>query len=196
VGKKILFPFSYSTEFQHGYSWAMELAVRMDAKLFFFTSVPNGKTDQGLVQNIYHSLLAARGKYLQHFNPSAKNAGAVKTERCIGEGEFTGALRSFVKKTTFDVVVVDPQASELSADTLDDVVRHSKGVIVLPSQKIGLDQPPVSADTETEKDITENFYDILRKSDTYKLPDNFFTTLGKDKNLSNYLRKLFGKRDN
>lgn len=159
----------------------MELAARMNAKLFFFTAVPSEKNEAGL-RHVYHSLLAARGSYLQHANPLERKP-TVKTERCIERGDFTWSLLKFVRRKKFDVIVVDPKASVLSPDTLQDVVAHSNGVIVLPEQTTGLDEPAHEA--------TEQFYDILRNSETYKLPGNFFSTLGKDKSLFNYLRKIF-----
>lgn len=193
MSKKILFPFCFDSDFNRGYSWTMELAVRMNAKLFFFTAVPpDSKAEKGIMRNVYHSLLEARGNYLQYFNTSKNGTTLAKTERCIEKGDFTWSLLKFVKKTRFDVIVVDPRASHLTPDTLHDVVEFSNGVIVLPNEpENSPDRTPEVPPSEIEKKITEDFYNTLRQAETYKLPGNFFRALGRDQSLFNYLRRFF-----
>jgi len=197
VSKRILFPFSFEKNFQRGYSWTMELASRMNATPFFFTVVPAHQHDQNPQGNVYHSLLEARGNYLQYFRFSNKKARSVpKTERLIEKGDFTWSLIKFVKKTKFDIIVVDLQASELSPTTLQDVVEHANGVIVLPDDKESVDHPLTGPSKAIEKRIRQDFYEILEQSDLYKVHGNFFRTLGRDKRLFNYLRGFFSKNRN
>ena len=87
----------------------MELASRMNATPLFFTVVPSHQEDQTLEGNVYHSLLEARGNYLQYFRFSNRKRSKPipKTERLIEKGDFTWSLIKFVKKTKFDIIVVD-----------------------------------------------------------------------------------------
>jgi hypothetical protein len=197
VSKKILFPFSFEKDFHRGYSWTMELASRMNATPFFFTVLPaRYPNDQNRISKVYHSLLEARGNYLQYFH-DAKNVRAIpKTERLIEKGDFTWSLIKFVKKTKFDIIVVDLQASELSPTTLQDVVENANGVIVLPDQKESPDHSADGTAKGVEKKITQDFYDILGQSNLYKVPSYFFQALGRDKKVFNYLRSLFRKNQN
>lgn len=174
----------------------MELASRMNATPFFFTVVPTHQHDQNRLSNVYHSLLEARGNYLQYFRFSKKGRSIPKTERLIEKGDFTWSLIKFVKKTKFDIIVVDLQASELSPTTLQDVVENANGVIVLPDQKESIDHRMAGHSKAIEKKITQDFYDTLGQSDLYKVPGNFFRTLGRDRRLFNYLRGLFRKNQN
>jgi hypothetical protein len=175
----------------------MELASRMNATPFFFTVVPaHHHHDKNRLSNVYHSLLEARGNYLQYFHLSNKGRSIPKTERLIEKGDFTWSLIKFVKKTKFDIIVVDLQASELSPTTLQDVVENANSVIVLPDQKQSLDHPLAGPGRAIEKKITQDFYDTLGQSDLYKVPGNFFRTLGRDRRLFNYLRGFFRKNQN
>ncbi len=59
-------------------------------------------------------------------------------------------------------------------------------MIVLPEgQRPSEDKAP--------QPMADHFYDILRKSELYKLPENFFSTLGNDRSVFNYLRRFFQK---
>jgi len=190
---KILFPFSFEKNFHRGYSWTMELASRLNATPFFFTVIPFHQHDQNPLSNVYHSLLEARGNYLQYFRLSKTGKSIPKTERLIEKGDFTWSLIRFVKKTKFDIIVVDLQASELSPTTLQDVVENANGVIVLPDQKEARVNSLAGPSKAIEKKIKQDFYDILEHSDLYKVPGNFFRTLGGDRRLFNYLRGFFTK---
>ena len=189
--KKILFPFSSDRELTVGYNWAMELASRMNAALFFFTTVPDSEQNKAaFVDHLSHSLLEAQGNYLQH---ASMEISPAKTERHIGEGDFTFSLSKFVRKNRFDIVVIDPVSSHLTAHTLDYVVENSNGVIVLPEHNnASIPQLPL----RDHQGNPDDFYDVLHKADLYKLPENFFTTLGKDRRLFNYLRTFFRKKSN
>ena len=173
----------------------MELASRMNATPLFFTVVPAHQDDPNREGNVYHSLLEARGNYLQYFRFSNRKRSKPipKTERLIEKGDFTWSLIKFVKKTKFDIIVVDLQASELSPTTLQDVVEHANGVIVLPDEKESLDRSLAGPSKAIEKKIKQDFYDILEQSDLYKVPGYFFRTLGRDRRLFNYLRGFFTK---
>jgi hypothetical protein len=192
VYKRILFPFSPGKSFNTGYNWAMELAGRMNASLLFFTTVPSdNKNNAESVQRVYHSLLEAQGSYLQQAHNRLSPA---KTERHIEEGEFTWSLSRFVKSNRFDIVVIDPTASSLAKDTLDYVVENSDGVIVLPEHQTDETFNRSDSPNASEKKLTEDFYNVLHQADLYKLHDNFFSTLGQDKTLFNYLRGFFKKK--
>jgi hypothetical protein len=194
VDKKILFPFSLDKDFHRGYAWTMELATRMNATLYFFTSIPDQQTEEKyLLKHIYHALLSARGNYLRYFQSPAKSTAIARTERCIEKGEFNNSLIQFVMKTRFDIVVVDPNASGITLSTIKGVVENSSGVIVLPDQEGLSSRVHAGPIGEIRKNVTENFFETLRQSDLYKLRTNFFLTLGQDKRLFNYLRCFFGK---
>src|SRR5260221_14395805 len=168
-----------------------------NATPFFFTVVPaENRHDNEPSSHVYHSLLEARGNYLKYFRFSKRSRSIPKTERLIEKGDFTWSLIKFVKKTKFDIIVVDLQASELSPTTLQDVVENANGVIVLPDQKEARVNSLAGPSKAIEKRIKQDFYDILAQSNLYKVPSNFFHTLGRDKSLFNYLHGLFRKSQN
>ncbi len=174
----------------------MELAVRMNATLYFFTTVPDHQQDDKyILRHVYHSLLVARGNYLQYYAAPTKGTAIAKTERLIEKGDLTWSLIKFVKKTNFDIVVVDPNASGLTAATIHDVVENSKGVIVLPDQKEIPDDLANRTAKEIGKNPSDHFFEVLRQSDCYQLHSNFFRILGQDKRLFNYLRCFFRKKE-
>ena len=174
----------------------MELALRMNATLYFFTAVPEDHPDdKHFLKNIYFSLLAARGNYLQHSFTPRKITAIAKTERLIEKGDLTWSLIKFVKKTKFDIVVVDPGASGLTPSTIHDVVENSNGVIVLPDQSEISYSPAYRSGNETGENATDDFFNVLQQSDCYQLHSNFFRILGEDKRLFNYLRGFFRKNE-
>jgi len=192
VHKKILFPFSPGKSLNSGYAWAMQLAARMNAPLFFFTTVPaNEKNKDQFLHHVHCSLLEAQGSYLQY---TSQRRAPARTEPHIEQGDFTGSLSQFLKRIRFDIVVIDPQTSGLPKTSLKYVVENSNGVIVLPDQPENSYHSFSTSTKESEKKITESFYSVLHHSDLYKLQDNFFHTLGKDKGVFNYLRSLFEKK--
>ena len=78
----------------------MELAVRMNATLYFFTTVPDHQQDDKyILRHVYHSLLVARGNYLQYYAAPTKGTAIAKTERLIEKGDLTWSLIKFVKKS-------------------------------------------------------------------------------------------------
>lgn len=173
--RKILFPFSVDTPYYEGYSWAVELASKMEAELWLFTASEN--KDEETIQRIFHSLLEAQGHYLQL---SPNNSVKIKTERWIETGNLKNSLLSFLKKNPVDITVLDPSLP-MDKQTESEVIDYSKGAIVLPSKK--------------DNDSADNqFYEKLHDAELYKLPENFYDTLSNDHSLFNYLRKVF-KRD-
>jgi hypothetical protein len=192
VHKKILFPFSPGKSFDVGYTWAMELAARMNGALSLFTTVPTDEENNvAFRQHVYNSLLAAQGNYSQYVS---RNLSPSPTEPHIGQGDFTGSLSQFLKTNRFDIVVIDPQASGLPKTALEEVVENSNGVIVLPHHQRKPDSRGPLSRQENEKKIAEAFYDVLHQSELYKIHDNFFRTLGRDQPLFNYLRSFFKRR--
>ena len=139
----------------------MELAVRMDATVYFFTTVPaHPHKEKDFLRQVYHAMLAARGDYLQYFHTPTKGIAIAKTERHIEKGDLSWSLMKFVKKTKFDIVVVDPVASGITPSTIYDVVENSDGVIVLPKQKEIPDNPFCRDGMEIEKNRTKDFFDV------------------------------------
>jgi hypothetical protein len=192
VHKKILFPFSPGRSMNTGYGWSLELASRMNAVLFFFTAVPETEPNKPeFLEKLSHSLLKAQGNYLQYTAQLNQHA---RTERHIDEGDFTFTLSRFIKRNRFDIVVIDPQASELPKTSLEYVVANSDGVIVLPAQPEDFYHEVSQTNKESEEKLTEAFYNVLHHSDLYKLHENFFRTLGKDSGVFNYLRSFFKKK--
>jgi hypothetical protein len=191
VDKRILFPFASDRDFHQGYAWAMELASRIRGTLFFFTAIPEEVTDK-VKQDVYLSLMRAQSDYLLYADTSKKGHEPVKTERLIEQGDYYASLISVLKKSRFDIAIIDPRAVALPTSAIEGMVEYSEGVIILPDQK-GYTQPNEKPADEMEKKVTEDFYETLRRSDLYKLPSNFFRTLGQDKGLFNYLRGLFRK---
>ncbi len=179
ITKTLLYPFSVESQYFDSYAWACELALRMKAKLKLFTTSPAPSS----TQPIYHSLLEAHGYYLQHYPHRGVKSNDVQKEPCIASGELETALVSHLKNNPVDIVIIDPELSATLAQGLSVIVKESGGVIVLPSIK-GKPSAPPSAD---------KFYDDLRRARLYKLPSNFFFTLGKDHSAFNYLRKFFQK---
>jgi len=62
-----------------------------------------------------------------------------------------GRLSKFVKKTKFDIIVVDLQASELSPTTLQDVVEPCQWCHCTPDEKESLDRPLTGPGKAIEK---------------------------------------------
>jgi hypothetical protein len=176
--KKILFPFSIHTSYYEGYSWAIELALKMEAELWLFTT--SESRDDESKQLIFQSLLEAQGHYLK--SATGKNSEVkIKTERWIETGNLTDSLLSFLKKNPIDITILDSSLPMDSQSEFPEVINSSKGAIVLHSKN--------------EKAQENIFYERLRHAELYKLPENFFDTLSNDHSLFNYLRKVF-KRNN
>jgi len=179
MAKKILFPFSANTvSYYEGYSWAFELASKMGSDLVLFTTAPS--KDELSLQTIYHSLLGARGHYLQ--SVYHKNSKPARTEPLIEKGDFKKKLLEFLKKNTSYITILDPSLPFFDQPILSEVIRFSNGVIVLPNS---LEQQSLENNPEGA------FYDKLHEAELYKLPENFFDTLGDDRSLFNYLSRFF-----
>jgi len=175
MAKKILFPFSVDTPYYEGYSWAVELASKMEAELWLFTASKD-KTEE-TVQQIFHSLLEAQGHYLQlSANKPAKVK--IKTERWIETGSLKNALLTFLKSNSVDITILDSSLL-MDKQSESEVIDFSRGAIVLSSKK------------EMTTEYESQFYKKLQEAELYKLPDNFYATLGNDHSLFNYLRNFF-----
>ncbi len=180
VPKTLLYPFSIDHPYFEGYAWACELAQRMKARLQVFTTSP---VQPVATRSVYHSLLEAHGYYMEHYPHTRAQSSEVLAEPHIAAGELEIELVSHLKTNPVDIVIIDPFMSATLAQELSEIIRQSGGVIVLPPEKGGSSTPPSS----------EKFYDDLRRARLYKLPSNFFFTLGKDHSAFNYLRKFFQK---
>jgi hypothetical protein len=180
--KVLLYPFSAETSYFESYAWAVELASRMNAHLQLFTTTWLSGNLSFTRDRIYHSLLEAQGYYLEHYRRES-NQTEIKSEPYITDGDLTDELVSHLRKNTVDVVVLDPAFMAKHHRKLGEIVEASGGVIALPAGK--------RMDNDVKSDY---FYDILRKAELYKLPENFFSTLGKDQAVFNYLRRIFQKK--
>jgi len=178
MAKKILFPFSVDTPYHEGYFWAVELAIKMKAELLLFTALET--KDEQNVQRVFHSLLEAQGHYLKQ-SPDKDLSHKIKTERCIETGNLTHSLLSFLKKNKVDITVVDTALPVNIQSELSEVIDHSPGAIVL--NRNNAEKQQVS------------FYEKLQHAELYKLPENFYDTLGGDHSLFNYLRKVFRRKE-
>ena len=188
VKKVLLYPFSIDCPYFEGYAWAMELAFRMRASLQLFTTISAGQNVKGSTDSIYHSLLEAHGYFLQHYQQEGIKSNEVKREACIiQEGELEEELISHLKKNPVNIVIIDSSISTVHTSGVKEIVKESGGVILLSE-----DQP--SGDDKPHPSRTDHFYDRLRRADLYKLPENFFDTLGNDHSLFNYLRKFIQRK--
>ena len=176
MAKKILFPFSVDTPYYEGYSWAVELASKMEADLWLFTTSKD--KEEKTIQHIFHSLLEAQGHYLQSASHNG-NGSKIKTERWIETGNLKSSLLTFLQKNPVDITVLDSSLPMDKQSELSEVIDYSKGAIVLSSKK------------EKNNGHESKFYEKLHDAELYKLPENFFSTLGNDHSLFNYLRKVF-----
>lgn len=184
IYKTLLYPFSTTTSFFEGYAWAIELALRLNAKLQLFTVIPG--SDEASVDKAYQSLLAAHGYYLHHFNHDTSNQSRLIQERFIVRGEIKDGLIMHLKNNPVDIMIIDTVFQSLHRADMKEIVRESNGAIMLSDHM-----------TETESSSsfsnTEYFYNQLLHAEFYKIPENFFSSLQHDHSAFNYLRKFFLK---
>jgi hypothetical protein len=183
ITKTLLYPFSIDRPYFESYAWAIELAQRMQAKLFLFTTTGTPSLTPSAADPIYHSLLEAQGYYLQHYQPNGHKQADITKEPCITAGELEHELVAHLRKNPVDIVILDSQFALAHATGLSQIVKESAGVIVLPK----------SNQSSKWVGVADHFYDDLRRAKLYKLPTNFFSTLGTDHSAFNYLRKFFQK---
>jgi len=184
--KTLLYPFYVNSPYFEGYAWAVELALRMKAKLQLFTSttIPSGATIPA--DSIYHSLLEAHGYYLEHYkNPDIKLSD-ISRKPNITNGLLKDELISYLRKNRVDIVIIDPLFLSAQIKEIPEIEKQAKGLIFLPERK--------SFENISAQPLTDHFYDVLQRSELYKLPENFFVTMGNDLTVFNYLRKFFQKR--
>ncbi len=188
VKKVLLYPFSIDCPYFEGYAWAMELAFRMRASLQLFTTISAAQNLNGSTDCIYLSLLEAHGYFLQHYQHKGIKSNEVKREACIIQGgELKEELILHLKTNPVDIVIIDFSISTGHTEGVKEIVKESCGVILLSE-----DQP--SGDNKHHPSRADHFYDRLRRADLYKLPENFFDTLGNDLSLFNYLRKFIQRK--
>lgn len=177
--KTLVFPFSIEHSYFESYAWAVELALRINARLLLFTTASSADASQ----QVYHSLLAAHGYYLQHYPAGVQRDLSAFREPMIAPGDMVVELISFLRTHPTDILILDAAFSKGHAVKIQQIVRESAGAIVLPADDPG--KPVVSAD---------HFYDLLRRARLYKLPNNFFSSLARDRGAFNYLRKFFQQK--
>ena len=182
--KVILYPFAINSPYFEGYAWAVELAFRMKAKLQLFTTTAIAPGITAPFDSIYHSLLQAHGYYLEHYNHSESKPSEVSREPSITNGELKDDLILHLKTNPVDIVIIDPPFLSTQFRGLSEIGKQAKGMILLPE----------NLDVSQSLTYNDHFYDVLRHSELHKLPENFFVTLGNDKSVFNYLRKLFQKK--
>ncbi|CAN5459973.1 hypothetical protein BH09BAC3_BH09BAC3_15580 [soil metagenome] len=184
VKKTILYPFSINSPYFEGYAWAFELAFRMKAKLQLFTSTA---VSPGVIvppDSIYRSILEAHGYYLEHYKHPESQLRDVSREPSITHGELKDDLLFHLKSYPVDIVIIDTPFLSTQFKGLQAIERQAKGMILLPD----------ASGVISTLSHNDHFYDVLRRSELYKLPENFFVTLGNDKSIFNYLRGLFQKK--
>ena len=184
--KVLLYPFSANSAYFEGYSWALELAIRLKAKLQLFTTTALAQDTIESRDSIYHSLLQAHGYFLQHYPHNGLKSNEVLREPCIVAGELKHELIVHLKQNPVDIVILDPLFLSEHQNGLPEIVKESGGVIVLSNA-----EPPAE-----NRGTIDHFFDHLRRAHLHKLPANFFTTLGNDHSVFNYLRKIFQKNRN
>lgn len=177
--KTLVFPFSIDSPYFDSYAWAVELAIRLNAKLLLFTTASSAD----IAQKVYHSLLAAHGHYLQHYPSAVQRDVSAFREPMIAKGDLVVELISFLRANPADIVIVDGAFSIRHAMKLQQIVKESAGAIVLPA-----DTP------EKQVRTSDHFYELLRRARLYKLPNNFFSSLARDRGAFNYLRKFFQQK--
>ncbi len=183
--KVLLYPFSTEVSYFENYAWATELAWRMNARLQLITTTSLSNDRSSTRDAIYESLLQAQGYYLEHYRHSSSSA-EIRSEPFISDGDLGSALMSHLHKNSVDVVVLDGTFLSRNYKKLREIVDSSGGVIALPRT-----QDPIELQSRSD-----HFYDILRRAELYKLPENFFSTLGSDSTVFNYLRRFFQKKKN
>jgi hypothetical protein len=177
--KTLIYPFSIDNPYFESYAWAVELALRINAKLLLFTTTPSADA----TQPVYHSLLAAHGYYLEHYPATSNREVPALREPLIAHGEMEEQLVSLLRANPTDIVILDAAFSARLAVKLQHIVKESAGVIVLPAD--AQEKIPVAVD---------RFYDLLRRARLHKLPNNFFANLARDRGAFNYLRKFFQQK--
>jgi hypothetical protein len=185
--KTLLYPFDINSPYFEGYAWAVELALRMKAKLQLFTTTIRPYGEPIADDTIYHSLLEAHGYYLEHYQHAGIKSNEVVREPNIVNGDLKNELLIHLKKNPIDIVIIDSEFLSRNFKTIGDIERESRGMIILPDG-----QSP--SENKAPQPMADHFYETLRKSELYKLPENFFSTLGNDLSVFNYLRKFFQKK--
>ena len=180
VVRTILFPFEIQGKFFDGYAWAVELANRMHAKLQLFTTKDRKGNDAIPGNDLFQILLEAQGHYLQYYHHEDRRSTESRPEPIIVTGDLKEALINYLDDNRVDILIVD---ASLQADRkqIREITAHASAAIVLPKSARGLRGIPRS----------DRFLDTLRRAELHRLPDNFFDTLGQDRSVFNYLRKLF-----
>ncbi|HQQ97864.1 MAG TPA: hypothetical protein PLX35_11405 [Cyclobacteriaceae bacterium] len=177
--KTLVFPFSLEDSYFESYAWAVELALRINARLLPFTTASSAEASQ----QVYHSLLAAHGYYLQHYPATVQRDLSAFREPMIASGDMVVELTAFLRSHPTDILILDAVFAKAHAVKIQQIVRESAGAIVLPA-----DDPEKSVAT------VDHFYDLLRRARLYKLPNNFFSSLARDRGAFNYLRRFFQQK--
>ncbi|NOT73982.1 MAG: universal stress protein [Cyclobacteriaceae bacterium] len=185
--KTLLYPFNINTPYFEGYAWAMELALRMKARLQLFTTTEVAPGITTTPDSIYHSLLEAQGYFLEHYQHSGIKSNVAALEPNIVKGNLKDELISHLRKKSVDIVIIDPFFLSTHFREITEIEKQSKGLIILPEHK----EP---SSEKSHPPGTDHFYDVLRRAELYKLPENFFNTLGNDLSVFNYLRRFFQKK--
>ncbi len=175
-GKILLYPFSIHRPYFYSYAWAVELSVRMHARLQLFTTTTAGMSPDP----IYDSLLEANGYYLAHYHREGIKVNEVKYTPTITSGELKEELMLHLKNNPVDIVIVDSSFSSPKDPILFKIIEQSGGVIMLST-----------GSADSNQSTTDHFYDLLRHAHFFKLSEKFFDTLGGDRSVFNYLRKFF-----
>ncbi len=100
--KTILFPFNIEQDNKAAYAKTMDMAQQMQAKVIFFTCLPD--LSPTLKDKAYFHLLGLNGDYQTNHN-NWQSIPNVKTERVFTTGNFDLNLKELLERTLVDWIV-------------------------------------------------------------------------------------------
>lgn len=100
--KTILFPFNIEQDNKAAYAKAMDMAQQMQAKVIFFTCLPD--LSPANKDKAYFHLLGLNGDYQTNHN-NWQPIPNVKTERIFTSGDFDLKLKELLEHTPVDWIV-------------------------------------------------------------------------------------------
>jgi hypothetical protein len=180
--KNLLFPFSTDSPYFEGYSWAVSLAVRMDANLRLLAKAPQSESPSEQHNTIFCSLLEAHGYYLERYHHHSWPRPGIRRQPLTNTGDLGQDLLNCLGDEPTDIVIIDPPFKEKHIKVVKKLMKGPTSIILLDAK------PGRSKIRVTHTDL---FYQQLMEAEFHNLPPQFYMDLGKDISGYNYLRKLF-----
>ena len=112
--------------FFEGYSWAKELARRLNLTLNVFLCSSKAGVEK---TNVYHALLEAQGHYLQHYGHAQPGKHPKLSITITGENP-DEALMNHLDQNRVDIIVVDHSFTS-SSGMLKNLIDKTGGAILL-----------------------------------------------------------------